>query len=89
MMARVEGAYTLSILTKNAIYGVRDPWGLRPLAVGKLPDGYAIASESCAFGTIGAELVREAATGRNRAHRRFRPFLHAGCASAESGVLHL
>lgn len=63
MMARVDGAYTLSILTRDAIYGVRDPWGLRPLAVGKLPDGYAIASESCAFGTIGAEMVRELQPG--------------------------
>ncbi len=63
MMARVEGAYTLSILTRNGIYGVRDPWGLRPLAVGKLHDGYAIASESCAFGTIGAEMIRELEPG--------------------------
>lgn len=63
MMARVEGAYTLAILTRNAVYGVRDPWGLRPVAVGKLPDGYALASESCAFGTIGAELVRELQPG--------------------------
>jgi amidophosphoribosyltransferase len=63
MMARVEGAYTLSILTKDAIYGVRDPWGLRPLAVGKLDDGFVLASESCAFGTIGAELIREVQPG--------------------------
>ncbi len=63
MMARVEGAYSLTLLTNNAIYGVRDPWGLRPLAVGKLPDGYAIASESCAFGTIGAEMIRELQPG--------------------------
>lgn len=63
MMARVEGAYTLAILTRDAIYGVRDPWGLRPLAVGRLEDGFALASESCAFGTIGAELIREVQPG--------------------------
>ncbi len=59
LMAKVEGAYTLTILTKDAIYGVRDPWGLRPLALGKLENGYVLASESCAFSTIGAKFVRE------------------------------
>ncbi len=39
MMARAEGAYALTILTRDAIYGVRDPWGLRPLVLGKLSDG--------------------------------------------------
>lgn len=63
MMARVEGAYALVILTRDAIYGVRDPWGLRPLAVGRIGDGYILASESCAFGTIGAEMVREVQPG--------------------------
>ncbi len=63
MMARAEGAYALVILTRNAIYGVRDPWGLRPLVLGKLPDGYVLASESCAFGTIGATLVQEIKPG--------------------------
>lgn len=63
MMARVEGAYSLVILTRDAVYGVRDPWGLRPLAVGRVGDGYVLASESCAFGTIGAEMVREVQPG--------------------------
>ncbi|MEM7535698.1 MAG: amidophosphoribosyltransferase, partial [Chloroflexota bacterium] len=64
LMAKVEGAYTLTILTKDAIYGVRDPWGLRPLVLGKLDDGgYALASESCAFATIGAETVHEIQPG--------------------------
>ncbi|MCB0145033.1 MAG: amidophosphoribosyltransferase, partial [Caldilineaceae bacterium] len=63
-MAKAEGAYTLGILTRDAVYGVRDPWGLRPLVLGKLPDeGYVIASESCAFSTIGAETVREIQPG--------------------------
>jgi amidophosphoribosyltransferase len=63
MMARAEGAYSLTILTRNAIYGVRDPWGLRPLVLGKLDGGYVLASESCAFGTIGATLVQEIKPG--------------------------
>ncbi|MCB0047300.1 MAG: amidophosphoribosyltransferase [Caldilineaceae bacterium] len=65
LMAKAEGAYSLTILTRNAIYGVRDPWGLRPLALGRLDDGrgYVLASESCAFGTINAGLVQEIQPG--------------------------
>lgn len=63
MMAKAEGAYTLAILTRDAIYGVRDPWGLRPLVLGRVEGGYAIASESCAFATIGGEMIREIAPG--------------------------
>ncbi|MAS34040.1 MAG: amidophosphoribosyltransferase [Anaerolineaceae bacterium] len=58
MMQIVDGAYSLTILTNNAIYAVRDPRGLRPLSLGKLPEGHVIASETCAFGTIGAEYIR-------------------------------
>ncbi|MCB0065318.1 MAG: amidophosphoribosyltransferase [Caldilineaceae bacterium] len=63
LMAKAEGAYTLVMLTRDAIYGVRDPWGLRPLVLGELEDGYAIASESCAFATIGGRMVREIEPG--------------------------
>lgn len=65
LMARAEGAYTLTILTRDAVYGVRDPWGLRPLVLGELEDGggYALASESCAFATIGARAIREIGAG--------------------------
>lgn len=63
MMARAEGAYSLVILTRNAVYGVRDPWGLRPLVLGRIDGGHVLASESCAFATIGAELVREIEPG--------------------------
>lgn len=58
LMQLAEGAYSLAILTRNALYAVRDPHGLRPLCIGKLDEGYVIASESCALGTIGAEYVR-------------------------------
>jgi len=63
LMAKAEGAYTLTILTRDAVYGVRDPWGLRPLVLGKVDKGYAIASESCAFATIGGEMIREIGPG--------------------------
>ncbi|MDE0206337.1 MAG: amidophosphoribosyltransferase, partial [Candidatus Tectomicrobia bacterium] len=59
MMTIAEGAYSLSILTRDAIYGVRDPWGLRPLVLGEFENGLAIASESCAFATIGGRALRE------------------------------
>ncbi|MDZ4669471.1 MAG: amidophosphoribosyltransferase [Phototrophicales bacterium] len=64
MMQMAEGAYSLTILTRNAIYGVRDNLGLRPLCLGKLgDDGYVLASESCALSTIGAEFIREIEPG--------------------------
>jgi amidophosphoribosyltransferase len=64
LMARAEGAYTLTIGTRDAVYGVRDPWGLRPLVLGKLAEGgYALASESCALATIGASMVAEIGPG--------------------------
>ncbi len=66
-MAVAEGAYSLVILTRKAVFAVRDPWGLRPLCLGELPingrPGYVIASESCALGTIGATFLREVAPG--------------------------
>jgi amidophosphoribosyltransferase len=62
-MGLVEGAYSLVILTNGAVYGVRDPWGFRPLVLGQLNGGYVLASESCAFGTIGATVIREIEPG--------------------------
>jgi amidophosphoribosyltransferase len=63
-MTRAQGAYSLAILTRNAVYGARDPWGFRPLCLGRLNgDGWVIASESCALATIGAEFVREVEPG--------------------------
>jgi amidophosphoribosyltransferase len=63
-MEVAEGAYSLAILTRDAIYAVRDPLGLRPLCLGDLEDqGYVVASESCALSTIGARYVREVQPG--------------------------
>ena len=63
LMAQLEGAYTLIILTRDGIFGIRDPWGLRPLVLGEMDGGYCLASESCAFSTIGAKMVREIEPG--------------------------
>lgn len=64
MMQIVKGAYSLAILTRDAIYAVRDPNGLRPLSIGKLGENqYVIASETCALSTIGAEYVDYVAPG--------------------------
>ncbi|MCL4507538.1 MAG: amidophosphoribosyltransferase [Chloroflexi bacterium] len=63
LMQMAEGAYSLAILTRDAIYATRDPHGLRPLCIGKLEGGYVVASESCALQTIGAEYVREVNPG--------------------------
>jgi len=63
-MHRAQGAYSLTVLTRQAMYAVRDPWGFRPLCVGRLNDsGWVVASESCALATIGAEYVREVRPG--------------------------
>lgn len=63
-MRRAQGAYSLTVLTRQAVYAVRDPWGFRPLCVGRLNDaGWVVASESCALPTIGAEYVREVRPG--------------------------
>jgi len=63
-MCRARGAYSLTILSRQAMYAVRDPWGFRPLCVGRLNDsGWVVASESCVLATIGAEYVREVRPG--------------------------
>ncbi|MCL6472933.1 MAG: amidophosphoribosyltransferase [Firmicutes bacterium] len=62
-MKQLKGAYSLVILTENKLYAVRDPYGVRPLAIGKLNGFYAVASESCALNIIGADYVRDVNPG--------------------------
>lgn len=57
------GVFSVTILTKNCIYAFRDNCGVRPLSIGKLTDGYIVASETCAFDIVGAELVRDVKPG--------------------------
>ncbi|WP_227761768.1 amidophosphoribosyltransferase [Zhaonella formicivorans] len=62
-MGYLKGAYSLVVMTKNQLIGVRDPRGIRPLCLGKLGKGYVLASESCALDAIGARLVRDIKPG--------------------------
>ena len=63
VMERLQGAYSVAVLTPNRVLGFRDPYGVRPLVAGRLADGYIIASESCAFGPVGATVEREVNPG--------------------------
>ncbi|HEY2885183.1 MAG TPA: amidophosphoribosyltransferase [Rhizomicrobium sp.] len=62
-LKQVEGAYSLVALTSKKLIGVRDPWGVRPLVLGKLDGAHFLASETCALDIIGAEFVRDVAPG--------------------------
>ncbi|RQG96664.1 amidophosphoribosyltransferase [Natrarchaeobius chitinivorans] len=62
-MRRVHGSYSLTICHDDTILGVRDPQGNRPLCIGKLEDGYILASESAAIDTLDGELVRDVEPG--------------------------
>jgi amidophosphoribosyltransferase len=59
----VEGAFSIIAMTRTKLIGVRDPLGVRPLVLGRIGDGYALSSETCALDIIGAELVREIEPG--------------------------
>ncbi len=62
-MRRADGAYSLTLLTGDALFGLRDPLGIRPLCLGRLEGGWVLASETCALDTLGAEFVRELGPG--------------------------
>lgn len=62
-MIDIKGAYALVMMTENKLFGVRDPFGIRPLCLGRLGKAYVLASESCALDTIGAEFIRDVEPG--------------------------
>jgi amidophosphoribosyltransferase len=84
---QVEGAYSLVALAKDMVIGVRDPLGVRPLVLGRLGDGYILASETCALDIVGAEFLRDVEPGElivlddSGAHslRPFPPAPHRFC----------
>ncbi len=88
-MLVAEGAYSLTILTRDAIYAVRDPYGLRPLCLGELDGGYVVASESCALATIGARFLREIEPGEIVRIDRTGVTSLVGTASREARAVHL
>jgi amidophosphoribosyltransferase len=63
VLGRLSGAFCLVMLTRDRVYAARDPWGIRPLVLGRLEAGWVVASESCALDTIGAQLIREVEPG--------------------------
>ncbi len=62
-MKRLQGAYSLTLLTSNRLFGVRGTLAVRPLCLGTINNGFVIASETCALDHIGASLVREVEAG--------------------------
>ena len=62
-LTQVKGGYSLVAVAKDQLIGVRDPHGIRPLALGRLGDAYVLASETCAFDIIGASFEREIEPG--------------------------
>ena len=59
----MEGGFAFAIMTRNRLYAMRDKYGIKPLAIAKLGDGWVISSETCAFDLIGAEFVRDIEPG--------------------------
>ncbi|AQS59783.1 amidophosphoribosyltransferase [Desulforamulus ferrireducens] len=62
-MIDVKGAYSLLVITEDSLYAARDPHGFRPLCLGRLGQGYVVASESCALTTVGATFIRDLEPG--------------------------
>src|SRR6185295_10038815 len=79
-LTQVQGAYSLLCLTDKEMIAVRDPMGIRPLCIGRMPDdGYVVSSEPTSFDLIGAEYVREVEPGEmvvfdKKGLRSTRPF---------------
>ena len=59
----MEGGFSFVIMTRSRVYACRDKYGIKPLCIGKLGDGYVVSSESCAFSIMGAEFIRDVKPG--------------------------
>ncbi|MFQ9638626.1 MAG: amidophosphoribosyltransferase, partial [Eisenbergiella sp.] len=62
-MGKLKGAYSLVIMSPRKLIGARDPYGFRPLCIGKRDNAYVLASESCALDTLGASFIRDVLPG--------------------------
>ncbi len=86
-LPKLQGAYAFILMTPDQLIGIRDPHGIRPLSLGEIASGYVLASETCAFDTIGAKFLRDIAPGEmviiNQNGLRFERFAptakHAMC----------
>jgi amidophosphoribosyltransferase len=63
VMSRLQGAYSVVALAEDALVAFRDPYGIRPLTLGRIGDDWVVASESCALDLVGAESVRDVCPG--------------------------
>ncbi len=63
VLHQIQGAYSMVIQTTDRLYAIRDPFGVRPLCLGRMNGSYTLASETCAFDLIGAEYIRDVAPG--------------------------
>ncbi|MFN2449950.1 MAG: amidophosphoribosyltransferase [Candidatus Baltobacteraceae bacterium] len=63
VLKHARGAYSIVLCTVDELYAFRDPWGVRPLCLGRLAGGWVVASESCALSTVGATYERELEAG--------------------------
>jgi amidophosphoribosyltransferase len=63
VLAQLEGAFSLVMVSGDALFAARDPWGIRPLVLGRIPGGWLVASETCALDAAGASFCREIAPG--------------------------
>ncbi|MDD3184924.1 MAG: amidophosphoribosyltransferase [Anaerostipes sp.] len=62
-MKKIKGAYSLIVMSPRKLIGARDPYGFKPLCIGKRDNAYILASESCALDTVGAEFIRDVLPG--------------------------
>ena len=60
---QIQGGYSLVLMTNKKLIGVRDPFGIRPIVIGKLKNSYIFASETCALDIVGATFIREVENG--------------------------
>ena len=77
---QIQGGYALVLMTNKKVIGVRDPFGIRPLVIGKLKESFILASETCALDIVGATFIREVENGEiviveNNKLKSFKPFL--------------
>ena len=63
LMSMIQGSFSMTIMIDNRVFAIRDPYGIRPLCIGRTKVGYAAASESVVFDTLGGEFIRDVEPG--------------------------
>ncbi len=62
-LVKLQGAFAFLFISEGKIYAMRDKWGIRPLSIASLDDGYVVSSETCAFDIVGAQFIRDVKPG--------------------------